>query len=57
MKNEDYWFQVGCVSCFNLKKNKAFKEKIDKCLYNQFDSKTSAHTRKKLNTIVPVLFL
>ena len=31
-KKEDYQFQVGCVSYFNLKQNKAIKEKFDKCL-------------------------
>ena len=53
-KKEFYQFQVACVSYLNLKQNKALKEKIDKCLSNQFDVKTSAHTRKKLNTTVPV---
>ena len=37
---EVYQFQVACVSNLNLKQNKVFKEKVDKCLSNQFDGKT-----------------
>ena len=48
MKKEVYLFQVACVSYLNLKQNKAFREKIDKCLSHQFDEKMTASMRKIL---------
>ena len=46
--NEVYQFIASCVSYPKLRQNKAFKEKIDKCLSHQFDEKTSASIRGKL---------
>ena len=39
-KKEVYQFQVACISYLNLRQNKEFKEKIDKCLSQQFDKKS-----------------
>ena len=47
-KKEVYQFQVACISYLNLRQNKEFKEKIDKCLSQQFDKKKSASMRKTL---------
>ena len=54
---EVYKSQVACVSYLNLNQNTALKEKFYKCLSTQFDSKTSAHIRKRLKTTVHVPFL
>ena len=43
---ENYQFQVGCVSYFNLKQNKALKYQADKCLSSQFGYKNSTQMRK-----------
>ena len=47
-EKEVYKFQVACVSYLNLKQNKAFKDKIIKCLPQHFDVITSQHMRKTL---------
>ena len=61
MKNEYYQLKVACVSYLNLKQNKSFKEKVDNCLYSQFDSKISTQMRKTIkqdNThlLDPIMF-
>ena len=38
--------QVACVSYTNLKQNKAFSDKTDKCLSTQFDGETSSYMKK-----------
>ena len=45
---EVYQFQVSYVLYLKLKQNKAFIEKIYKCLYHKFDEKTPASMRKTL---------
>ena len=39
----------ACVSYLNLIQNKAFKDKIDRCMSHQFDEKISASLKKTLN--------
>ena len=36
------------MSYLNLSQNKSFKQKINKCMSQKFDGKTSAHMRKTL---------
>ena len=36
MKNEDYWFQVGCVSYFNFKKTRHSRSKLISVFFVNF---------------------
>ena len=45
MKKKHYQFHVGYVSYLNLKQDKAFKEKVGKCLSSKF----SSECHKKMN--------
>ena len=59
-KKEYYQFQVGLISYSNLKKTKAFKEQVYKCLSSQFYSTKSIQlikTLKHYNTRIIVLVI
>ena len=43
-----YQFKVGFIYYPNLKQNREFKEKVERCLYLQFFTKTSAKKRKTM---------
>ena len=45
---EFYQFQVAIVTYMKLKQNKAFEEKIHKCLYQNIYVKASQHMWEKM---------